>query len=168
MKRVVFARFRDTASARAAVADLGGHPGARPLRILTHEHAHGDRLGEQVQHSEGFAETDMKHGFAVGIVVGTLVGTAVGVGLFAWLFGATVLTMLVGAGFGALMGAFVGSIMSGIVGTGLVDRRLSRLARGLEDGEVIVTIEAAAADERDRIERTILLHGGRFADKSPA
>lgn len=136
------------------------------LRVLMHEHAEGGRLYEQVQHTGDTEETEARHGLLVGIITGLVLGLIVGGGVFAWFFGATAGMVAAGAVLGALAGMAVGAIMSGIVGTGLTDRRLERLARGLRAGDVIVTFELPDKSSRESIESIIQRHGGRFEEKS--
>jgi hypothetical protein len=119
-----------------------------------------------VQHSSDFIETDTRHGFVVGIATGVAAGAVVGAGLFAVLFDATLRTMLLGAGMGALMGAILGVILSGVVGAGLTDRRLQRLASGLHANEWSSRSRRQTRLGENRVAHVVTARGGRFEEKS--
>jgi hypothetical protein len=162
---IVFARLGNKQKAEALLADVRRRPeGERPLRVFVHEHAVGEDLAEQVQHGRDSAETDGRHGLFVGLVTGAVVGALVGTVLH-FAFGWTP-SLGSGIGIGVLTGVLVGGILAALVGTGLTDRRLAQLGRGLMDQEVLVTFEMPDAAAREALEATVRSYGGRFAEKS--
>jgi hypothetical protein len=66
------------------------------------------------------------------------------------------------------MGLLVGMLMMSIVGTGLIDRRLRRLARGLGAGEILLTVDAPNREAADTVIHLLERDGAHVAEKGTA
>lgn len=165
MHFVVFARFKDKISADAALTQVRAEIGAPDrFRIFTHEHvADPGHFAESVQHADNIVETDARHGRFVGLVTGLVLGPAFGAGLAAVVGGPE--TWILGGALGLVMGPFAGVIMSGLAGVGMTDARLRKLTQGLQEGEVVVTIETRKAGAEHRVEDILRRNGADVARK---
>jgi hypothetical protein len=140
MRHVTFARFHDAARAVRAIDNIT-HEVAGPVRILVHGGARGPaEFEQQIQGSGDLAESDVRHALVVGGTLRLFCGAVLGAVLA--LLGVFPSTILHGVFVGALMGMLVGLLMMVLVGSGLLDRRLKKLARGLHAGEVVITVDA--------------------------
>jgi hypothetical protein len=136
--------------------------------MLVHQGALGRAgLEEQIQHTGNLGESDLRHAVFLGATVGLTSGMACGVVL--WLIGIFPGDASSAVAFGALMGPLVGLLMTSIVGTGLVDWRLRRLAgSGLHQGEVLMTVDVGNREIADRVIDILQRHRAVVAEKSVA
>lgn len=165
MEHITFVRFRDKRHAVAGLRAMRQYPGADP-QIVAHLGAtDAASLEHEVQQAGTFPETDLRHALVIGITAGLVAGSAFGallasVGIFPG-------TVWQGAGFGALMGVLVGLLMMSILGTGLMDRRLQRVTRNLQPGEVVLTVRTTDRETCDQVNAALLGTGAQIAEKSP-
>lgn len=162
MQHITFARFADSNQAEVTVRALRERP-AGDAEVLAHFGATSDTEFEQVvQHSGEFAQTDLRHALVVGSITGTLSGAALGIVLS--LFD-LLPSIALGMGLGALMGFLVGLVMMPILGSGLMDRRLQRLVKGLRAGEVVLTVRTTNRAACTSVNELLTEHGAQIAEK---
>ena len=168
MQHVVFALFRDRQAADTAVAQLvkDDRDHEPHISVVVHRDVlSGTQLEEQVQHSGEGGESDAAHGVALGAGLGAAVGAVLGV-LLAGPFGLLGGGPLVGVLFGAGSGSLYGMLSAGLVGAGLTDHSLKRLADGIASGDVLVTVRAPDKPTEARVEGILRRHGAAVAEKN--
>jgi hypothetical protein len=129
MKRIVFALFEDAEQAEAALREVASDPAC-----VDHFHVvkHPGKLSER---ELKMYETDARGGSVKGLVIGGL--------------GGAVLAALVGGPLGAASTAVMGGVTGGALGAlqGFLagssggDPRLEELAKALEQGQVLLTLD---------------------------
>lgn len=165
MEHVTFARFGDARSARDGITAIRERTHGA-AEILVHLGARNAAEFEQVvQHSGESAETDLRHALVVGVGSGGITGAVLGAVLGAL---GVFPDFLLGAAFGVLMGVLVGLVMMSVFGSGLVDRRLQRLARGLQAGDVVVTVRCHDRATGELVREALNANGATVAEKSVA
>lgn len=166
MRHIVFARLPDADRTARALQRLREAAPA-DTEVLVHRDAVDPvKFEEQIQHSGNLGESDLRHALVLGALLGSSLGAIWGmllalIGLFPGSVGW-------GAAYGALMGLLVGMLMMSIVGTGLIDRRLRRLARGLGAGEVLLTVDAPNREVADMVIHLLERDGAHVAEKGIA
>lgn len=70
--------------------------------------------------------------------------------------------------FGAFMGVLLGIVMMAIFGVGFMDQRLQRLARGLQSGEVVLTVHTLDRNAAANVRAALVSNGARVAQKALA
>lgn len=167
MKHIVLALFENTDSADRAIAALveDDRRHSEHISLVVHRDALSEtELAEAVQHSKGTDETDATRGLALGASLGAATGAVVGA-LLAGPFGLIGGGPLVGELFGAGTGSLHGMLWSGIVGAGLTDHSLKKLAERIEAGDVLITVRAPDKPTEDRVEAILHENGATIAEK---
>lgn len=164
MEHITFARFPDRQLAMAGVLALRDSV-TSTFEVVAHFGSTSDSEFEQVvQHSGEVAESDLRHALVVGCATGTASGA---------LFGLTLAVVEIfpgtawqGMGFGSLMGFLIGVLVMSILGRSLMDGRLRKLTKGLQSGEVVITVRSNDRVASARIQQSLVEHGARIAQKS--
>jgi uncharacterized membrane protein len=168
MKHVVFALFADTKSADAAIQRLieEDHAYKEQFSLVVHRDAASEvRLDEVVQHSGEMAETDVKRGLAMGATLGGAAGAIIGA-ILAGPFGLLGAGPLAGVLFGGMAGSLYGMLGSGLVGAGLTDHTLKKLAERIQVGDVLLTVRTEDDVSERRVSELLRQHGAEIAEKS--
>ncbi len=175
MRHTIYATFPNASEAAGAIAELEhadearNHcserdylehlptgSGTKPPPVLEFSEAVVHRGlpsgGELTTH-----ETAWRRGVVTGLVAGGVGGGLV-TAIVVWamlpgaVLGAALLGMLLGAAYGAFMG--------GISAANGPDPTLEKLAGGLHDGQVLVTVDAPGFAEESEVEHIVERHGG--------
>jgi hypothetical protein len=170
MLHTFYAVFDDATSARLAAAELQGLRDGRdqpiatgsgtkppPHRVLVSAILHRDLAAGAELHS---GESAVRRGAASGAVVGGLLGA--GAGLLAG-------PVVAGAGMAALIGGVLGfsfgGAMGGISTANGPDPAIESMARGLHDGQVLLTVEAPGLSLAEEGEAIVQRLGGRVGHR---
>jgi hypothetical protein len=163
MKQVRFARFPNHEQAELGMQRVR-EAGLGAIEFVVHEPGEGrSDFDQEVKQSSSVAETDLRRSLMIGLGLGLTVGA--GFGIFLAAIGVIPGGLLSGAVVGAATGLLVGLLMA-VVGSGLMDRRLERVSRNLQPGEVIVTAECEDSPTAERVERLLRQSGGLVVQKS--
>jgi hypothetical protein len=165
MRNVFFALFADPKEADAAVQELGALsseppvPDQRERHPVHHENPHievhrGKLDNESLPAGETYARGRLVEGILLSSVGGALLGGFV-LGPMGIVSDALVSPAVLCAGLGAMFG-WLGGLLTGI---GAPDPRLERMARALEHGGVIVSVEVAGDWETVQAEKIVRRHG---------
>ncbi|MCA8944228.1 MAG: DUF1269 domain-containing protein [Planctomycetes bacterium] len=166
MKHVVFALFDDRSAANHAIDHLVREDEMykEHISLIVHRDAMSQAEFDEIAQHSDLDESDTKHGFALGAWLGATTGAIVGALLAGplGLFGAG---PLVGTVWGAGAGTLYGTLSAGLIGTGLTDHSLERLAERIHAGDVLITVQAPSKEAEERVEATLQKHGAVIAEK---
>lgn len=166
MDHITFARFPDRKHAADGIRGMRAN-GKAGLRISVHPSSCDAAAFDQLlQHSGDLTETGLRHSLVVGTAAGITFGAGFG-SILAW---AGIFPGSVGQGlmFGAFMGVLLGIVMMAIFGVGFMDQRLQRLARGLQSGEVVLTVHTLDRNAAANVRAALVSNGARVAQKALA
>ena len=153
MRNVFFALFADPVEADAAVKELGAldDKGTNNPHLEIHK---GKLDNESLPVGETHARGRLVEGILLSAVGGALLGGLV-LGPAGVISDALVSPAVLCAGLGVMFGA-LGGVLTGV---GAPDPRLERMAKQLEHGGVIVSVEVAGDWETDEAEKIVRKHG---------
>ncbi len=131
MQHAVYGVFHDSDDAWEAARDVMERPLATDehVRVFVHDPQHLS--------PESLEESDGAHGMWLGLVGGASIGAVAGATMAALGFATTVAGGAVG---GIVVGALVGGLSGLFDGVGRPDHTYERIAEGLDDGDVLVTV----------------------------
>jgi len=163
MQHVVFALFegrkpahRAVDQVRTSLAGVGG------FDVVIHRTRGLDFQNPIDRQKLDVDETDAAPALVRGLLLGTLVGAGLGFAL-SFVFGMAPLVML---GWGALYGALLGGLGAALIGAGLPDRRLNKVAKP-RTRQVLVTFKTSDARTKEAITAILREGGAQVADKAP-
>jgi hypothetical protein len=140
-----FATYPDRETAQAALVELPdfGLGYAKVKLFECRSSASRARILDGLMSNCTWAESDGRRGLQIGVGLGATMGLVCG--YVTW----SLLDMSPRSGLvcGAFMGTLIGAVMSGIVGAGLVNPRLAAAVRGLQRGQVLVSVSCRTRDE---------------------
>lgn len=136
------------------------------VSVLMHEDLQNkEELNRIVQHDgEGYM-TDAVHGITTGATIGFFAGGVLGTilaGPFGLLGGGSLVGMIFGAGAGTVQGA----LAAGLIGSGLTDHSLQKLANRLDAGDILVAIRCDDSQTEVAVEAILRWQGARIAEKT--
>lgn len=163
MKHVLFAEFRDQATARHALSELSD-AGVRASRSNINLHAAGAATEDNEERP--LHETDTRSGILMGLVFASVIGALMGwlvtgpLGLFPVGIGTGIMT-------GIVLGLAIGFLGGAISGAMNPNRKLQKLERHAADsGNVVATIEVDDVEQEESVRKIFVAHGAHVETRT--
>lgn len=160
MQHAVFALFPDADSADKAVEAVVAEDLIKQDHVSVVVHKDSFHLRNPDDLVETDAAPSLKRGFVIGGTIGAIAGALMG-GPLGLIAAGPLAGMLFGAGGGALYS----TLGAALIGAGLPDKSLKKLAEGLEEGKVLVTFKTDHHESERRVEDIVQDYGAEIAEK---
>ena len=161
MSHVLFAVFDHPESAGKALQqlqELGADKDG--FSFVVHRRALGERGSEELPLSETAAASAMTKGAVLGALSGLVVGT-----LLTGPIGLVGAGPLAGAIFGSATGTAIGGFTGLIAGSTEPDAALDELSKGIEEGKLLVSVEARTLTNQEQAEAILKHHGAHVVHR---